>query len=253
MRIYGLIGQTLKHSWSREYFIRKFAAGGIHADYKLFELARINDLRVLVRTEQQLYGLNVTIPYKKSVIPFLSDLSPEAEAIGAVNTIRIERQGQDIRLTGFNTDAPAFGAELGRFAFRESKRALILGTGGAAMAVAHVLKNEGWTFSMVSRSGNLPGSLTYDKITPEFMASVKLIVNATPMGMYPDVDTVPPLPWNFITHKHLLFDLTYNPEETRFMQMGIAKGARAINGLGMLKRQAELAWEIWQKNTDQEK
>jgi len=253
VRIYGLIGQTLKHSWSREYFIRKFAAGGIHADYKLFELARINDLPVLVRTEQQLYGLNVTIPYKKSVIPFLSDLSPEAEAIGAVNTIRIERQGQDIRLTGFNTDAPAFGAELGRFAFRESKRALILGTGGAAMAVAHVLKNEGWTFSMVSRSGKLPNVLSYDKLTPDIMASVELIVNATPAGMYPEVDIMPPLPWDYITRKHLLFDLIYNPEETRFMKMGLAKGARAINGLGMLKRQADLAWEIWPKDQTQEK
>lgn len=253
MRIYGLIGLTLKHSWSREYFTRKFASGGIHADYKLYELTQIGDLPALISAEKQLCGLNVTIPYKKSVIPFLSDLSPEAKAIGAVNTIRIERQDGNIRMTGFNTDAPAFSAELGRFACGEGKSALVLGTGGAATAVAHVLNNEGWTFSMVSRSGTLPGSLTYDKITPEFMASVKLIVNATPMGMYPDVDTVPPLPWNFITHKHLLFDLTYNPEETRFMQMGIAKGARAINGLGMLKRQAELAWEIWQKNTDQEK
>ncbi len=187
------------------------------------------------------------------MIPFLSDLSPEAEAIGAVNTIRIERQGQDIRLTGFNTDAPAFGAELGRFAFGESKRALILGTGGAAMAVAHVLKNEGWTFSMVSRSGKLPNVLSYDKLTPDIMASVELIVNATPAGMYPEVDTMPPLPWDYITRKHLLFDLIYNPEETRFMQMGQAKGARAINGLGMLKRQADLAWEIWPKDQTQEK
>lgn len=253
MHIYGLIGSTLKHSWSREYFIRKFAAAGIHADYKLFELAHVGDLPALVSSEKQLCGLNVTIPYKQSVIPFLSGISPEAETIGAVNTIRIERQGGKISMTGFNTDAPAFSAELGRFDFRDDKSALVLGTGGAAMAVAHVLKNEGWTFSMVSRSGKLPNVLSYDKLTPDIMASVELIVNATPAGMYPEVDTMPPLPWDYITRKHLLFDLIYNPEETRFMQMGQAKGARAINGLGMLKRQADLAWEIWPKDQTQEK
>ncbi len=253
MHIYGLIGSTLKHSWSREYFIRKFAAAGIHADYKLFELAHVGDLPALVSSEKQLCGLNVTIPYKQSVIPFLSGISPEAETIGAVNTIRIERQGGNISMTGFNTDAPAFSAELGRFAYGEDKSALVLGAGGAAMAVAHVLKNEGWKFSMVSRSGKLPGALTYDKLTPDLMASVKLIVNATPLGMYPDVDAMPPLPWDYITHNHLLFDLVYNPEETRFMQMGMAKGAMVNNGLGMLKRQAELAWDIWTKDQFQEK
>ncbi|KAF5065126.1 Shikimate dehydrogenase [anaerobic digester metagenome] len=253
MPVYGLIGLTLKHSWSREYFTRKFAAGGIPADYKLYELAHIGDLHALVSSEKQLCGLNVTIPYKQSVIPFLSGISPEAETIGAVNTIRIERRGGNIGMTGFNTDAPAFSAELGRLAFRDDRCALVLGSGGAAMAVAHVLKNEGWNFSMVSRSGKLPGSLAYDKLTPDLMATVKLIVNATPLGMYPDVETAPPLPWDYITHNHLLFDLVYNPEETRFMQMGMAKGAMAINGLGMLKRQAELAWEIWTKDQVQEK
>jgi shikimate dehydrogenase len=253
VHIYGLIGSTLKHSWSREYFIRKFAAAGIHADYKLFELAHVGDLPALVSSEKQLCGLNVTIPYKQSVIPFLSGISPEAETIGAVNTIRIERQGGKISMTGFNTDAPAFSAELGRFDFRDDKSALVLGTGGAAMAVAHVLKNEGWTFSMVSRGGKLPGSLTYAMVTPEIMASVKLIVNATPLGMYPDVDALPPLPWDCVTESHQLFDLIYNPEKTCFMQTGMAKGAMAINGLGMLKRQAEMAWEIWQKAPGQEK
>ncbi|MDX9907800.1 MAG: shikimate dehydrogenase, partial [Bacteroidales bacterium] len=132
MPVYGLIGLTLKHSWSREYFTRKFAAGGIPADYKLYELAHIGDLHALVSSEKQLCGLNVTIPYKQSVIPFLSGISPEAETIGAVNTIRIERRGGNIGMTGFNTDAPAFSAELGRLAFRDDRCALVLGSGGAA-------------------------------------------------------------------------------------------------------------------------
>lgn len=249
-RIYGLIGLTLKHSWSKQYFTGKFSGGNINAVYNLYELQQIDEIIKLVEAEKRLCGLNVTIPYKQSVIPFLSAVSPEAAAIGAVNAIAIDRSSDEIRMTGYNTDAPAFAEELIGFAGKPSGNALILGTGGAAKAVDYVLEKQGWSRQFVSRKPAGQGTISYTDLDADILKKTRLIVNATPLGMYPAIDTAPPLPWELIGSAHFLFDLVYNPEVTRFMKEGERRGARVINGLGMLKRQADLAWEIWHtKNT----
>lgn len=247
MMHFGLIGKNLKHSFSKDYFTSKFARLGPDADYTLFELPEIDGFPDFIATHQ-LSGLNVTIPYKQSIIPFLDTLSEEAKAIGAVNTIGFQIIDGLSQTKGWNTDAPALEKELHDFAPDYEGKVLLLGTGGAAAAAAYVLSKNDISYSSVSRHPHDTGELAYEELNEEIIKTHHLIINATPVGMYPLVDAIPDLPWQWIGNNHLLFDMVYNPEVTRFMQMGAFHGAKVRNGLGMLHTQADLAWEIWQKS-----
>lgn len=245
-KIYGLIGYPLGHSFSSRYFNDKFAAEGIDAEYINFEIPAIEDIRQVL-SRPGLSGLNVTIPYKEKVIPFLDALSPEAKAIGAVNVIRIDRSGKGgsrLTLTGHNSDVVGFRNSLRPLLTPERNRALVLGTGGAAKAVFHGLKSLGVEPVYVSRTPR-EGILTYSDLTPEVMASHKVIVNTTPLGMSPRIETCPDIPYSLLTSGHLLYDLVYNPDVTTFMKRGTEHGAEVKNGLEMLLLQAFEAWRIW--------
>ncbi|MDY0103591.1 MAG: shikimate dehydrogenase [Lentimicrobium sp.] len=244
---FGLIGKKLVHSFSRQYFSRKFEDQSIDADYQLFELSDISEFLNLI-SNQTISGLNVTIPFKKAIVPYLDSLSEEAAAIGAVNTISFNKTENGAKIIGWNTDAPAFEKELSGFAPDYKGNALILGTGGAAMAASYVLSEKQLKHITVSRNPNKEGQLAYNQLNEEIIRSHQLIINATPVGTYPDVESIPDLPWQWIGKQHLLFDMVYNPELTRFLQAGEERGANVRNGLKMLHTQAELAWEIWQKS-----
>ncbi|MFT3885456.1 MAG: shikimate dehydrogenase [Flavobacteriales bacterium] len=248
MARYGLIGRPLGHSFSRSYFTEKFTREGRKNDrYDLFELEAIEQLPRLIADTPGLRGLNVTIPYKESVVPLLDELDPLAAAVGAVNTIRIA----DGRLIGHNTDVFGFRSLAGPVAASLKEpgsdirpRALVLGSGGASRAVAFVLRELGIRFRVVGRD-RTKGDLTWDMLDRTVISVCKLVVNATPLGMHPHVDEAPPLPYAALTPKHVLIDLVYNPERTLFLEQGAAQGARTIGGLGMLHAQAEEAWRVW--------
>lgn len=244
MKTYGLIGKPLSHSFSPRFFAEKFRQEGINdAEYCLFPLSQIEDFEAL-RQQNNLAGLNVTIPYKQAIIPYLSSLSDEALAVGAVNTIAFE-QG---KLVGYNTDVYGFAASLQRavevHGQWDKTAALILGTGGASLAAQYVLQQWGWEFEIVSRQKN---KLNYSELHKEIILKYKLIINTTPLGMSPQIETYPDIPYQWLGAKHLLFDMVYNPEETRFLQLGKQAGAYTKNGLEMLSLQAEKAWKIWNK------
>lgn len=241
MSSYGLIGRTLKHSFSKQYFGNKFFTEGIDADYSLFELGTVEELHELIATHKALAGLNVTIPYKVAVMPLLDELSDEAQGVGAVNCIKI-RGG---KLMGYNTDVEGIVASLRELDIDSSYRALVLGTGGASRAVQYVLRREGIEFMVVSREEGR-GDLTYAQLTHEIMAANRLIINTTPLGMYPDVESAAELRFDAITEHHRLFDLVYNPSPTRLMTLCAERGARTLGGGLMLRVQAEASWRIWQ-------
>ncbi|MDR3119396.1 MAG: shikimate dehydrogenase [Mediterranea sp.] len=248
MQKYGLIGYPLRHSFSIGYFNEKFQAEGIDAEYLNFEIPTINDFMEVVLENPTLAGLNVTIPYKEQVIPFLDDLEKDTAAIGAVNVIKIIRKKGKIRLKGYNSDIIGFTQSIEPLLQPQHKKALILGTGGSSKAVLHGLKNLGIESIRVSRThGSQEGIITYQDITPEIMNECKVIVNCTPVGMYPKVDFCPEIPYRCLTPVHLLYDLLYNPNVTQFMKKGEAQGAVTMNGLEMLLLQAFAAWEIWNK------
>ncbi|MDR0658954.1 MAG: shikimate dehydrogenase [Mediterranea sp.] len=248
MQKYGLIGYPLRHSFSIGYFNEKFRAEGIDAEYLNFEIPTINDFMEVVLENPALAGLNVTIPYKEQVIPFLDELDKDTEAIGAVNVIKIIRKKGKIKLKGYNSDIIGFTQSIEPLLQPQHRKALILGTGGSSKAVCHGLKNLGIESIRVSRtSGSQEGVITYQDITPEIMGEYKVIVNCTPVGMYPKVDFCPDIPYSHLTPEHLLYDLLYNPNMTRFMKKGEAQGAATKNGLEMLLLQAFTAWEIWNK------
>jgi len=245
--IYGLIGKKLGHSFSQKYFSEKFAREGIEARYELFERSTIETFPTLWQQHPQLRGLNVTIPYKTEVIPYLDRLTPEAQAIGAVNTIRKDSEG----LIGFNSDIYGFRDSLREFLGPARPRAaLILGTGGAAKAVAYVLEymlpipKVLW----VSRKPTEPFHISYEEVRSKGLAAFPLIINTTPLGMYPKVDTAPDLPYEELGTSHFVYDLVYNPEATLFLQKAQSQGAKILNGLPMLIGQAEKSWEFWRKN-----
>lgn len=242
--LYGLIGEKLSHSFSADYFNKKFEREGLaDAHYRLFELSTIEQLYELIKSYPQLRGLNVTIPYKKQVINLLHEIDPVAAEIGAVNTIKITPDGM---LKGYNTDWLGFKQSLSNFIGQASiKSALILGTGGAAAAVKAALNNLQIPHITVSRR---PGKaeLSYSQLTPELLMANQLIVNCTPLGMYPDVNTMPDIPIESITPEHLVYDLIYNPPETLLLKLAKARGAIVKNGLEMLYLQAEASWQIWQ-------
>lgn len=246
MRCFGLIGFPLSHSFSAKYFADKFEREKLtDCNYSNFPLEQIGLLNQLIQEHDDLIGLNVTIPYKEQVIPYLQSIEEEAAQIGAVNTLKIIRSGNAFHLRGYNTDAYGFRASLAPYVMEHFTRALILGTGGASKAVAYILKRMGMEVTYVSRKPKNPGHLSYSQVTPAIMASSHVIVNASPSGMYPDTDTCPSIPYEYLTPGHVLYDLIYNPAETKFLALGRLKGAATINGLQMLHLQADKAWEIW--------
>jgi len=244
---YGIIGYPLTHSFSPAYFKKKFANLGIDAIYEPFPLPGINEFPGLLMAYPSLAGLNVTTPYKEAVMPFLQEIDPVATEIGAVNCIVIKNGSAK----GYNTDAKGFEESLNPLLNHYHTHALVLGTGGSSKAVAYALTQLGIPFQKVSRYKRL-GSFSYDELTPEIIAMYKLIINTTPLGMYPHIDAAPAIPYEGIGEHHLLYDLIYNPEETRFLAQGKAQGAVTKNGFEMLQLQAEASWVIWSKAADNE-
>lgn len=244
MRRFGLIGRTLGHSFSARYFADKFQREGL-ADthrYDLFELPEIECVKELIATTEGLVGFNVTIPYKQQIIPYLDSLSTEARNIGAVNCVKIEPDG---RLTGYNTDIDGIRLSLDKLLGGvEIDAALVLGTGGASQAVQYVLAERNIPYSIVSRD-SCKGNLTYDDLKVEITSSHHLIINSSPVGMYPHVNQCPDIPYELLTTDHYLFDLVYNPERTLFAERAATMGAHTLCGLDMLYAQAESAWRIW--------
>lgn len=248
MQKYGLIGYPLRHSFSIGYFNEKFRAESIDAEYLNFEIPSINDFMEIIHENPTLAGLNVTIPYKEQVIPYLNELEKDTAAIGAVNVIKIIRRKGKIRLVGYNSDIIGFTQSIEPLLQPHHTKALILGTGGSSKAVFHGLKNLGVEGLFVSRTpATEKGMITYADINAEIMDEYKVIVNCTPVGMYPKVDFCPDIPYDLVTPDHLLYDLLYNPNITQFMKRGEAQGAVTKNGLEMLLLQAFAAWEIWNK------
>jgi len=237
---YGLIGYPLTHSFSPAYFQKKFADEGVDAVYDLYPLNDINEVAALLRNVKELRGLNVTIPYKEKVMPFLDEVDAVAATVGAVNCIDIH----DGKTRGYNTDVIGFRESLQPLLLPHHTHALILGTGGASKAVKYVLGQMGIAYKMVSRNKE-EGQLTYKDITEDTIAEYTLIINTTPLGMSPEIDALPPLPYNVLTPHHLLYDLIYNPAETQFLAQGKRHGAITQNGLEMLQLQADAAWGIW--------
>jgi shikimate dehydrogenase len=242
MRLFGLIGQPLSHSFSKNYFSRKFEAEGItDCAYELFPLDDITRLPALISTHAELEGLNVTIPYKTQVLQYLNDSSHLPAGLDACNCIRIKGKS----LAGYNTDTTGFQKSLDPLLKITHRHALILGNGGAARAVAYVLKSKGIDFHIVSRAIHDGSTLTYAELNEEIVSSHLLIVNTTPVGMHPDATLAPDIPYQFIGSGHLLYDLIYNPPVTAFLQKGKERGATIVNGEEMLKIQAEESWKIW--------
>ncbi|MBP5771187.1 MAG: shikimate dehydrogenase [Bacteroidaceae bacterium] len=263
--LFGLLGYPLGHSFSRTFFNKKFAQEGIDAEYVNFELPSLDTLPRLLDEHPDLRGLNVTLPHKQAVIPYLDELSDEARAIGAVNVIRVspasssQQEGKQRFLKGFNSDIIGFMDSIRPLLQPHHRRALVLGTGGASKAICHGLEKLGLEWRYVSRkkehqaSTGVPAEaftspFTYSDLTPELLADYTVIVNCTPLGMYPKVDACPDIPYKALTPRHLLYDLVYNPEETLFLRRGREQGAIIKGGLEMLQLQALASWTFWNGN-----
>lgn len=245
MKLYGLIGYPLGHSFSQNFFNEKFASERIDARYMNFEIPNIGYLAKVLSEKNELKGFNVTIPYKQQIIPMLNELDPVAKTIGAVNVVKVMQRRGRVWLKGFNTDAPAFEDSIRPLLQKHHERALVLGTGGASMAVTYALDQLGISPQLVSRTER-PGVLTYKDLSPEVMEAHTVVVNCTPVGMYPRIDECPSIPYGQLTSRHLLYDLLYNPDSTLFMQNGMAQGATVKNGIEMLLLQAIASWRIWE-------
>lgn len=237
---FGLVGKNISYSFSKGYFAKKFSKMNLDDhSYENFDLPEISEFSQ-IKTDPDIIGLNVTIPYKQDVIPYLNDLDSKAEKIGAVNTIKFGKNG----LKGFNTDAYGFQKSLEPFLQPHHQKALILGTGGASKAIAFVLDELNISHTSVSRKPG-PKQYAYTDLTKEIMLEHHIIINCTPLGTHPDITAKPDIPYACLNDKHLLYDLIYNPEKTAFLKMGEVQGATITNGLRMLELQAEKAWEIW--------
>lgn len=240
---YGLIGKNISYSFSKTHFSEKFKTEHIkNSSYENFDLSSIHDFASIFKTENTIKGLNVTIPYKENIIPFLDKISNKAARIGAVNTIRITKKG---KLKGYNTDEYGFRKSLTPLLQKHHKKALILGTGGASKAIAFSLKKLHIPYQFVSRKTD--GHFNYDSLTDTVIKDHQIIINCTPLGTFPNIEDCPNIPYNAISNQHLLYDLIYNPEETTFLKKGRKKGATTRNGFKMLELQAEKAWELWHK------
>ena len=241
---YGLIGYPLGHSFSISYFNEKFESEGIDAVYENFEIPQIDDVKEIIDSNPDLKGFNVTIPYKQQVLKYIKELSPEAKAIGAVNVIRIEHKGNKTVLKGFNSDVIGFTKSIAPMLESCHKKALILGTGGASKAIDFGLRSLGLETVFVSRYER-PETIQYESITPEVVQEYKVIVNCTPVGMYPHFDQCPKLPYEALDSHNIIYDLIYNTDQTLFMKKGAERGAMVKNGLEMLLLQAFASWEFW--------
>jgi len=241
---YGLIGYPLGHSFSITYHNQRFADEGINAKYFNYEIPSIDNLTEVLDLNPELKGLNVTIPYKQKVMEYLDYISPEARAIGAVNVIRVIHEGKNTILKGYNSDVIGFTQSIEPMLEEYHKKALILGTGGASKAINYGLKSLGLETIFVSRYRR-PGTICYEDITPEVIKEYNVIVNCTPLGMYPKTEECPFLPYEAMDEKNILYDLIYNPDETMFMKKGAEHGANVKNGLEMLLLQAFASWEFW--------
>ena len=244
MKRYGLIGHPLGHSFSKAYFTEKFEREGLECEYLNFDIEEISLIQQLVVDHPDLKGLNVTIPYKEAILPYLDTLDETAKGVGAVNTVKVLPDG---RLKGYNTDVIGIERTLKNTL---TSPVLILGTGGASKAVQYVLKQHRMPYYLVSRDPS-KGHFTYESLSPAIIKEYQLIINATPVGMAPNINEAPLIPYEALTPQHVLFDLIYNPEETRFLHNGKAKGALTLNGLNMLHAQAEAAWELWNREEKQ--
>ena len=241
MRQFGLIGYPLSHSFSQKYFTDKFMQEGLaDCSYTAYPIAGIGELKALLKSHPSLEGLNVTIPYKEQVLRYLTEQSPVVQQVGACNCIRIQ-QG---RLTGYNTDVTGFEQSLLTHLQPHHTKALILGTGGAGKAVEYVLKKRGIRYRYVSRKPSV-NHFSYEQVTPAVLEEYTLVINTTPLGMYPNITQAPPIPYGALTSRHYLFDVIYNPATTLFLQQGAQRGAAVQNGLDMLIIQAEESWKIW--------
>lgn len=247
MKRFGLIGYPLSHSFSAGYFAKKFEKEGINdAVYENFSIDSIDQFPGLLKHYQDFEGLNVTIPYKEKVIPFLDEVNEAAREIGAVNTVKfVKNNGNKPWLEGYNTDVYGFEISISPLLGPKHKQALILGTGGASKAIKYVLKKKGIRFVSATIEELKDNEIRYENIDKDLIESHLIIINATPLGTYPKVNTCPSIPYEYITNNHVLFDLVYNPEETLFLKKGKAQGAKTMNGLQMLHLQAEKSWEIW--------
>lgn len=246
MQIYGLIGYPLSHSFSASYFAEKFEKEKIpNCAYKNFPLPSIDEFPQLIDRMENLVGLNVTIPWKREVMRFLTSLDPESQTVGAVNTIKIER-GEIPCLKGYNTDVYGFEKSLLENLQPPFGKALVLGSGGASLAVRFVLDKLGIGYSLAGRE---PGEnrLAYPQISKKYVSDHRIIVNTTPLGTYPETKSLPPIPYEGVGENHLLYDLVYNPSITAFMKQGMQRKAKVVNGYRMLVLQAEKSWEIWNK------
>lgn len=241
---YGLIGYPLGHSFSKNYFNEKFANECIDAEYINFEIPSIDTLPEVLASNPELRGLNVTIPYKEKVISFLDTVSPEARAIGAVNVIKVEHKNGQAVLKGYNSDVIGFTKSVEPMLERCHKKALILGTGGASKAINYGLRSLGLETVFVSRYER-PNTIQYDKITADVVQEYNVIVNCTPVGMYPHINECPQLPYEAMDSRNILYDLIYNPDQTLFMKKGAERGATVKNGLEMLLLQAFASWTFW--------
>ncbi|MBI9068169.1 MAG: shikimate dehydrogenase [Salinivirgaceae bacterium] len=245
MDIYGLVGFPLGHSFSKKYFSKKFSSLNLRAEYRNFEIDCIEKFPQIFEGNDTIKGLNITIPYKEKVLPFLDELSPEAKAIGAVNVIKVIQTNNKRVLIGHNSDAYGFSETLKLLLQENHKTALILGTGGAAKAVNYALHQMAITTMYVSRYPKSSNEISYNDLDSKIISSSHIIVNTTPLGMYPKIEGFPDIPYGELTENHILYDLTYNPELTTFLKKGKEKGSQIINGLKMLELQAEKAYEIW--------
>ena len=241
---YGIIGYPLGHSFSPGFFNEKFRNEGINAVYERYELSQIDLLPEIIASNPELCGLNVTIPYKQQIMQYLDELSEEAREIGAVNVVKVTHNGKNVHLKGFNSDVIGFSRSIEPLLEKHHKKALILGTGGAAQAIDYGLKQLGLETIKVSRYER-PDTIQYDKITPDVIKEYKVIINCTPIGMYPNTEECPNLPYEAMDCQHLLYDLIYNPDTTLFMKKGMERGAVVKNGLEMLLLQAYASWEYW--------
>ena len=241
---YGIIGYPLGHSYSPGFFNEKFRNEGIDAVYERYELSQIDLLPEIIASNPELCGLNVTIPYKQQIMQYLDELSEEAREIGAVNVVKVTHNGKNVHLKGFNSDVIGFSRSIEPLLEKHHKKALILGTGGAAQAIDYGLKQLGLETIKVSRYER-PDTIQYDKITPDVIKEYKVIINCTPIGMYPNTEECPNLPYEAMDSQHLLYDLIYNPDTTLFMKKGMERGAVVKNGLEMLLLQAYASWEFW--------
>jgi shikimate dehydrogenase len=242
---YGLIGYPLGHSFSISYFNQKFQDENIDAVYENYEIPSIDELPEVLSSNPELKGINVTIPYKEKVLPFLDSISPEARAIGAVNVIRVSHKGNKTLLKGYNSDVIGFTKSIEPMLDKKlHQKALILGTGGASKAIDYGLRNLGLETVFVSRYER-PGTIQYKNVTPEVVKEYNVIINCTPLGMYPKTEVCPELPYEAMDNHTILYDLIYNPDETLFMKRGAEYGANVKNGLEMLLLQAFSSWEFW--------